>query len=51
MVEVPCVAEGALDLDLVRGLAPFTDFFGIGDEIWSTDDPVAMLKTMQAAMG
>ncbi len=51
VVEVPCVAEGALTLDLVRSLAPYTDFFGIGDEIWAADDPVTALKTLQAAMG
>ena len=44
MVEVPVVAEGGLDHDLIRSLAPFTDFFGIGAEIWGRDDPVAALK-------
>lgn len=48
MIEVPVVAEGALSLPLIRALAPVTDFFGIGDEIWSAEDPVqalAQLKT------
>ncbi len=46
VVEVPVVAEGALDVDLIADLAPVTDFFGIGDEIWLADDPVAALKTL-----
>jgi thiamine-phosphate pyrophosphorylase len=50
MIEVPVVAEGALDTALIRDLAPVTDFFGIGDEIWGADDPVAALQTLQAAM-
>lgn len=50
MIEVPVVAEGALDLPLVRQLAPFTDFFGLGPELWSTDDPLATLQTFIAAM-
>ncbi len=51
MIEVPVVAEGALDVDHIRTLAPFTDFFGIGEEIWRTDDPVATLGGFVAAMG
>lgn len=50
MIEIPVVAEGGLDAGLVRTLAPITDFFGIGEEIWRTDDPVAALKTLTAAM-
>ncbi|SLN14282.1 thiamine phosphate synthase [Roseisalinus antarcticus] len=44
MIEVPCVAEGALDEATIRALAPYTDFFGIADEIWSTEDPAAALR-------
>ncbi|AJE47031.1 thiamine phosphate synthase [Celeribacter indicus] len=51
MIEVPVVAEGALSADLVRDLAPVTDFFAIGDEIWSQDDPVGALGALIAAMG
>lgn len=43
MVEVPVVAEGALSHERVRALAPYTDFFGLGPEIWDTADPVATL--------
>jgi len=49
MIEVPVVAEGALNADIIAKLAPFTDFFGIGEEIWRSDDPVAKLKELHAA--
>lgn len=51
VVEVPVVAEGGLTPALITTLAPITDFFGIGDEIWSTDDPQATLANLIAAMG
>ncbi len=51
MIEVPVVAEGALDAELIRALAPHTDFFGIGDEVWSQDDPVSALRDLRVAMG
>ncbi|QFT59886.1 thiamine-phosphate pyrophosphorylase [Sulfitobacter sp. THAF37] len=51
VIEVPVVAEGALDAQMVRTLAPFTDFFGIGDEIWKAEDPVAALGGFIADMG
>lgn len=50
MIELPVVAEGALDAELVRALAPVTDFFGIGEEIWVSDDPVAALAELVTAM-
>ena len=50
VVEVPCVAEGALDADLIRTLASYTDFFGIGDEIWGHDDAAAALENLRTAM-
>lgn len=50
MIEVPVVAEGALDEDTIRTLAPVTDFFAIGEEIWRTDDPSATLGRLLAAM-
>lgn len=50
MIEVPVVAEGALDEDLVRALSPHTDFFGLGDELWRHDDPAAVLKSLIAVM-
>ncbi|MCE8005736.1 thiamine phosphate synthase [Aestuariivita sp.] len=48
MIELPVVAEGALDTDLVAELAPYTDFFGVGEEIWRADDPLEALKTLLA---
>ena len=50
MIEVPIVAEGALDADLVRQLAPIADFFAIGDEIWLADDPLHALGALKAAL-
>lgn len=50
MIEVPVVAEGALTADIVRTLAPHADFFGIGDEIWTQDDPVKALQSLREAM-
>lgn len=49
MIEVPVVAEGALSADLVAQLAPVTDFFGVGEEIWKSDDPVQRLTDLKAA--
>ncbi len=51
MIEVPVVAEGALDLALIEKFGPVTDFFGIGTEIWGNDDPSAALKTLLAPLG
>jgi thiamine-phosphate pyrophosphorylase len=46
VVELPVVAEGGLSLERVAALAPFTDFFAVGDEIWSAEDPLAALKAL-----
>jgi thiamine-phosphate pyrophosphorylase len=51
IIEVPVVAEGALTAELVASLAPVTDFFGIGPEIWRADDPLAALKVLIAPLG
>lgn len=48
MIEVPVVAEGALTPELVATFAPVTDFFGIGEEIWSADDPAQAIKSLLA---
>ena len=50
MIEVPVVAEGALDATLVRSLAPHADFFGLGEEIWNAEDPATALRAFHAAM-
>jgi thiamine-phosphate pyrophosphorylase len=51
MIEVPVVAEGGLSVDAVARLAPVTDFFGIGAEIWDSADPLATLRALTAAIG
>lgn len=51
MIELPCIAEGALTRDLVEKFAPVSDFFGIGAEIWGADDPVAAMKALIAPLG
>lgn len=50
VVEVPIVAEGNLNEDIIRTLSPLTDFFGFGPEIWGEDDPVAALKKLTDVM-
>ncbi len=50
IIEVPVVAEGALTEDLIRTLAPITDFIAMGDEIWSAADPLAALARLTRAM-
>lgn len=50
MIEVPVVAEGALDDGSIAALAPHTDFFGLGDEIWTADDPAKALADFAARM-
>jgi len=51
MIEVPVVAEGALSAALIAELAPMTDFFGIGPEIWNHESPAKALLNLMAAMG
>lgn len=51
MIEIPVVAEGGLDEAAIRALAPVTDFFAIGEEIWREDDACAALARLRAAMG
>ncbi|MGB5559632.1 MAG: thiamine phosphate synthase [Paracoccaceae bacterium] len=50
MIEVPVVAEGALDEDYIRSLCTVTDFFGFGQEVWTADDPEARLAAFISAM-
>lgn len=51
MIELPVVAEGALTKVLVESLAPVTDFFAVGEEIWRADDPRAALRQLMAPLG
>ena len=50
MIEVPVVAEGGLDEAAIDALAPFADFFGIGEELWRQDDPAATLARWRDRM-
>lgn len=50
VIEVPVVAEGALTLENTKTLAPFTDFFALGAEIWDSEDPVKSLGQFVDAM-
>lgn len=51
VIEVPVVAEGGLDVARIAQLAPFTDFFAFGDEVWRTDDPAQRLTELVEAIG
>ena len=51
MIEVPVVAEGALTAELVAQFGPVTDFFGIGEEIWRAENPVAAMQALLAPLG
>lgn len=51
MIEIPVVAEGALDRDTLRALAPVTDFVALGPEIWEADDPAQALAEMARLAG
>ena len=46
VIEVPIVAEGALDAALLATLSPVTDFIALGPEVWGTADPVAALAAL-----
>ena len=46
MIEVPVVAEGGLRPAEIKALAPHTDFFAIGPEIWQHDDPKSALMAL-----
>ena len=51
MIEVPVVAEGGLTGELIKSLSPVTDFFGIGAEIWASDDPAKALADLHSNFG
>jgi len=50
MIELPVVAEGALDEAAVAALAPVSDFLAFGEEIWREEDASAALALLVAAM-
>ena len=51
VIEVPVIAEGALTTEQVAKFGPVTDFFGVGEEIWSAENPSAALKALMAPLG
>lgn len=50
VIEVPVVAEGLLDAAMITRLAPHTDFFGLGDELWKSEEPATELQNLIKAM-
>lgn len=51
MIEVPVVAEGGLDEDVITRLAPITDFVAFGPSIWADADPVSKFRSLVKALG
>ncbi len=51
MIEVPVVAEGALDEVGLGAVAPYADFVALGEEIWSAEDPAAALREIARSLG
>lgn len=51
VIEVPVVAEGALTAALIEKFGPVTDFFAIGEEIWSKDAPAKALSDLLTPLG
>ena len=50
MIELPIVAEGALDLETIKELRDKTDFFALGAEIWESENPLAAAGELAAAI-
>ena len=50
IIEVPVVAEGGMTADLVHELSPCIDFFGVGHEIWSQENPLDALNALISTM-
>jgi len=50
MIELPVVAEGGLTAERVADLAPVTDFFAIGEEIWREEDAKAAFAALIAPL-
>lgn len=46
MIELPVIAEGGLTEERLRALAPHTDFFALGPELWQAEDPAAHLRAL-----
>lgn len=50
MIELPVVAEGALDAEGIDTLRDATDFIALGEEVWAAEDPVGQLSTLTAPL-
>ena len=50
VIEVPIVAEGALDRAAIDAFSRVTDFFALGEEIWSTASPVEAAKAIKTQL-
>lgn len=50
MIEIPVMAEGGLNQPVIEALAPVTDFFAIGPEIWGGEDPLTALVGLLAPL-
>ena len=46
VIEVPVVAEGALDAALIRAFWPVADFIALGPEIWQASNPAEALSAL-----
>ena len=51
IVEVPVVAEGALDAQAVGEIGAVADWLAVGEEAWGHDDPLAALLALTAPLG
>ncbi len=43
MIELPLIAEGAVDAPQLEAVGAFVDFVALGDEVFKADDPIAAL--------
>ena len=50
MIELPVVAESVVTPEAIERLAPYTDFFAIGPEIWGEENPQTALKSLVAPL-
>lgn len=48
MIELPVVAEGNFDASKVTELAPVVDFIALGEELWSTPEPLETLMGLRS---
>ena len=50
IVEVPVVAEGALDAAAVAEIGAVADWLALGEEVWREDDPLGALRALTAPL-